>query len=157
MTDLLEPHLTESGNREKLHHKVELAGVTLVAKVPTPLVTAALDRHWRVRALREFYEIPLVKFVTRLVSHLCWLVVYCLLILENTTSDVLETALQPKPGETYGSVPTMLTIEFVWIFFQVGMFMDQRHQDTRQARRIRRRRRRRPRPRTRPGFKLGLG
>uniref|UniRef100_A0A7S3AMF8 TRPM SLOG domain-containing protein n=1 Tax=Haptolina ericina TaxID=156174 RepID=A0A7S3AMF8_9EUKA len=66
--------------------------------------------------LDAFYSIPAVKFVLRFAAHVIFMIVYILRIYESKRSD--------------DSVESISATEIIWLIFEAGLFLDQRHQST---------------------------
>ena len=78
----------------------------------------------------DFYNVPVVKFLIRFVAHAAFMTVYWVMI---CTRDYQYH----DRGDGHGAVlvidevPEVKLIEYVWVFFEVGVFLDQRHMNLR--------------------------
>jgi len=72
------------------------------------------DEFTLLEKVAAFYSIPAVKFVVRFVVHVTFMFIYIMRIYETDSSDT--------------DIERLTGVEIVWLVFEAGLFLDQRHQ-----------------------------
>lgn len=84
--------------------------------------------------LTSFYNVPIVKFTLRAITHTAWLCLYTAIIVTRyTEAELTERVIVEEKNPEFGGPHRLVGLDVAWLIFHLGFFFDQRHMDLKQA------------------------